>query len=76
MAELTLKLDNEVVSAYRSTDEKTRSKIDFLFNKWLKELLNPNPKERLFRTMHQASEEAQANGLTMEKLNQILSDNE
>ena len=76
MAELTLKLDNEAAAAYQSADEKTRNKIDFLFNKWLKELLNPNPKERLFQTMHQASEEAQANGLTFEELQKILADDE
>ncbi|MGB0932027.1 MAG: hypothetical protein ACPGVB_14680 [Chitinophagales bacterium] len=75
MAELTLKLDNEVVTAYQSADEKTRNKIDFWVNKWLKDLLNPNPKERLLQTMHKASEEAQANDLTMEELNKILSDN-
>lgn len=76
MAELTLKLDEKAVKAYLTADEKTRSKIDFLVNRWLKELLTPNPKERLLQTMHKASKEAQANGLTMEELDKILSDNE
>ncbi|MEZ4883711.1 MAG: hypothetical protein R3E32_03150 [Chitinophagales bacterium] len=76
MAELTLKLDEEAVAAYQTADEKTRNKIDFLVNRWLKELLTSNPKERLLQTMHEASKEAQANGLTMEELNKILSDDE
>ncbi len=35
-----------------------------------------DPKERLLQTMHEASKEVQANGLTFEELQKILSDDE
>lgn len=75
--EITIKVPSEIASAYRHASQETQEQIQLKVTALLQAQIMESRKEKLkkFReTMNKASEEAQANGLTPEILESILSE--
>lgn len=68
--EITIRVTPEAARLYQSASEQERRKLDLLLSLQLTQTAQPSrPLEQLMR---EASEEAQARGLTPEILNEIL----
>lgn len=70
--EITIRVSSEAAQIYESASEEKRRKLDALLGIWLSEAERPTrPLEDIIRD---ASEQARKNGLTPEKLDEILNE--
>ena len=67
---ITLQVDADLAQAYQAASAKDRSKLQLLFNLWLRELIVRSTS--LKGLMDELSEKAQKRGLTDEKLEEML----
>ena len=76
MKQVTISLDPEVAKAYRKATVKERQKVNYIVNSWLKNIFyrKKDSKQKLFETMDQIGKIAEANGLTVDILNEILNE--
>jgi hypothetical protein len=68
--EITIRVSPEAASAYREASAEKRRSLDALLSVWLQQAARPT--RSLDEIMHDASEQAQRNGLTMDRLQEIL----
>jgi hypothetical protein len=67
---ITLQVDADLAQAYQAASAKDRSKLQLLFNLWLRELFVRSTS--LKGLIDELSEKAQRRGLTSEKLEEML----
>lgn len=70
-----LPLDDELAAAYEVAAEGEREKVETVMNLLLRQMLLPN-RRNLMHIMDAMSDQAEANGLTGEILDQLLRDDE
>jgi len=68
--EISIRVPSEVAQFYESASEDKRRKLDALLGIWLGEVGRPT--RSLEEVMHDASAQARANGLTPERLRELL----
>ena len=71
MENITIQVDSKTAQAYHQADPERKRKIQMLLNTILQKTVNEKP---LLEIMEEASKEAEANGMTPEVLESILSD--
>ncbi len=78
MKEVSISLNPEIANAYLSATAEERKKVDYIVNSWLKTIFikKAAAREELFEIMQTAGKIAQSNGLTPEKLLEILNEKE
>jgi hypothetical protein len=68
---ITIPVDPQTARAYGAAGDEAKRKIQVLLSLWLRELSVREP-ESLKKVMEEAGREAQARGLTPEKLDSLL----
>ncbi|MCK9639752.1 MAG: hypothetical protein M0R39_07555 [Prolixibacteraceae bacterium] len=78
MKQVSISLNPEIASAYENATVEERKKVDYIVNSWLKSIFikKADAREELLEIMQTAGKIAQANGLTPEKLLEILNEKE
>ena len=78
MKQVSISLNPEIASAYENATVEERKKVDYIVNSWLKSIFvkKVDAREELLEIMQTAGKIAQANGLTPEKLLEILNEKE
>jgi hypothetical protein len=71
MEPITIQVDSDVAKAYRETNPIERQKIQALVNNWLKQTMK---KRSLDDIISEMQNQAAANGLTQDILDEILKD--
>ena len=71
METITIEVEPEIARAYQEANWMERKKIRIIFSSSLKQFMNRRSLEEIIQEMQA---QAQANGLTQEILNEILSD--
>jgi ethanolamine ammonia-lyase small subunit len=71
METITIRVDAEIAKAYREAAPEKQQKIATIVNDWLKSIIQEKSLEQIITEMQ---EQAKANGLTQDILNQILAD--
>ena len=72
---ITIPLPTELAEIYNQASPEDKYKVEVWVRLLLRDLAHPDP-DKLKRAMDAASDEAQANGLTPEILEEILADDE
>ncbi len=68
---ITIQVDEDIAKAYQEADSNERQKIQLLVNTWLRQAMKKRSLDDIINEMQQ---QANANGLTQEILNEILKD--
>ena len=78
MKQVSINLDPEIASAYQKATVEERKKVDYIVNSFLKNIFKKkaDARKELFELMQTAGRIAQANGLTPEKLDEIINEKE
>jgi len=64
-----------IAKAYQNADSSVKRKAEIFINAWLSDFFSEkSSNEQLFEVMKKASSEAKANGLTPDKLDELLKD--
>ena len=71
METITIEVEPDIARAYQEANLMERKKMQLVLNSSLKQFMNRRSLEEIIREMQA---QAQANGLTQEILNEILSD--
>ncbi|MEM1167644.1 MAG: hypothetical protein AAGJ08_00750 [Cyanobacteria bacterium P01_H01_bin.35] len=71
MENITIQVDPEIAKAYREAVPEQQRKIQTIVNNWLKSIIQ---EKSLAQIIQEMQEQAKANGLTQEILDQILED--
>jgi hypothetical protein len=71
METISIEVEPEIARAYQTANLIERQKMQIILNGWLKQIINRRSLEEIVQQMQA---QAQANGLTQEILNEILSD--
>lgn len=76
MEQVSIPLNSETSSLYMRASREKKRKAEFLVNFWLKDFFRNRKKNRdeLFQIMDEISAIAKSNGLTPEKLEEILAE--
>ena len=69
MENITIQVDPEIAKAYREAEPEKQQKIQTIVNNWLKSIIQ---EKSLAQIIQEMQEQAKANGLTQEILDQIL----
>jgi len=69
---LTLSVDDAIANSYYNAPLQEKTKIQSVINLVLEKLLKQNRNAAYFKLMDEVSEEANANGLTPQKLGEIM----
>jgi len=69
---LTLPVDDSIADTYNSAAPQEKSRINSLINMLLAKFLKEKENSSLFSVMKEMSDEAQKNGLTIEKLGELM----
>lgn len=69
---LTLKVDDRIADAYNSATDMDKARMNELANALLAEVVRKNQAGELSKTMDKISKESTANGLTPEKLGELM----
>jgi hypothetical protein len=69
METIAIQVDQDVAKAYREADPSEQLKIQQLLNSWLKQTMKRRSLEVIIQNMQ---DQAKANGLTPDILNEIL----
>jgi predicted lipid-binding transport protein (Tim44 family) len=73
--EITIQVEAEAADIYRSSSKEKKHKLDALLSSRLREVTRPrNHGKSLEEIMHEMSRQAQARGLTPQKLDEILNE--
>jgi CTP synthase (UTP-ammonia lyase) len=70
METISIEVEPEIARAYQNSNSIERQKIQMIFNIWFKQIMNTQSLEAIIQEMQA---QAQANGLTQEILDEILS---
>ena len=77
MENITLPVPPYIARAFENADSNVKRKAEIYINAWLSDFFSTkSANEQLFAIMKQASSEAKSNGLTQEKLDELLKDDE
>jgi hypothetical protein len=71
MTTISIEVEPEIAKAYQAANLIERQKMQVILNGWLKQIMNSRSLEEIVQEMR---EQAQANGLTQEILDEILRD--
>jgi pantoate kinase len=71
METITIPVDPEIAKAYRESEPEKQQKIATIVNDWLKSIIQEKSLEKIIEEMQ---EQAKANGLTQDILDQILAE--
>jgi hypothetical protein len=71
MTNITLQIDEDTAQAFQSSQPERKQQIQILINQWMRQALKINA---LQNTMDKISDEAVANGLTPEILQEIINE--
>jgi len=71
MTNITLQIDEDIAQAFQSSQPEKQQQIQLLINQWMRQALRINA---LQNTMDKISDEAVANGLTPEILQEIINE--
>ena len=75
MNTISIHVPSSLANIYEKANEETKKKAEEYINAWLISFFSSkSPDDRLFGIMKQATEIAKKNGLTPEKLDQLLKD--
>jgi uncharacterized protein YjgD (DUF1641 family) len=69
---LTLPVDDSIADGYNSADPKEKIKINSAINLVLSKFLKKNKKTALFSVMDELSDDSVKNGLTIQKLAELM----
>ncbi|MDP9080999.1 MAG: hypothetical protein M3O71_26580 [Bacteroidota bacterium] len=69
---LTLPVDDSIAESYNSAAPQEKSRINSLVNMLLAKFLKEKDNTTLFSIMEDMSDEAKKNGLTIEKLGELM----
>ncbi len=72
MKTITLNLDDSLVARYGNLSPEEKKRVDKLLGNVLKEVFKKNQGDKLSDVMDEISRQAQANGLTIAKLAEIM----
>ena len=70
METISIEVEPEIARVYQNSNSIERQKIQMIFNIWFKQIMNTQSLEAIIQEMQA---QAQANGLTQEILDEILS---
>jgi hypothetical protein len=77
MDTISIHVPPSLANIYEHANEATKKKAEQYINAWLSSFFSSrSPDDHLFSIMKQATELAKKNGLTPEKLDQLLKDEE
>ncbi len=77
MENITIPVPPYIARAFENADSNVKRKAEIYINAWLSDFFSTkSANEQLFAIMKQASSEAKSNGLTQEKLDELLKDDE
>ena len=71
MTTISIEVEPEIARAYQAANLIERQTMQVILNGWLKQIMNSRSLEEIVQEMR---EQAQANGLTQEILDEILRD--
>ena len=75
MENISIPVPPYIARSFEQADIAVKRKAEIYINAWLSDFLSGKPaNEQLFAIMKKASTEAKANGLTPEKLEELLTD--
>lgn len=75
MKTISLNVPPKIARAFEQADESVKQKAEIYINSWLDSFLSKQrPNDRLKAIMENATQEAKKNGLTPDKLNELLND--
>jgi len=75
MENITIPVPPYIARAFEKADTSVKRKAEIYINAWLNDFFSGQPaNEQLFSIMKKATAEAKANGLTSEKLDELLKD--
>ncbi|TAF73063.1 MAG: hypothetical protein EAZ53_13955 [Bacteroidetes bacterium] len=75
METIQIQVPSSLANAYHSADVELKKRTEIILNIQLQKIFSPlSSSERLLNVMQKASLEAKKNGLTIKKLNHLLSD--
>ena len=69
---LTLPVDDFIADSYNSADPQEKTKINSAVNMLLSKFLKNTQNTALFKAMDELSDEAEKNGLTIERLGELM----
>ncbi|HTB31826.1 MAG TPA: hypothetical protein VK808_07355 [Bacteroidia bacterium] len=73
MNRIVIEVDDEVAKAFMHADKSRQKSISSAINGWLKKIVNRSSLSQYKQMLDAMGDEAIANGLTQEKLEQLLS---
>ena len=73
MENITIPVPPYIARAFENADNEVKRKAEIYINAWLSDFFSGKPaNEQLFAMMKKATAKASANGLTQEKLDELL----
>ncbi len=73
MENISIPVPPYIARAFKNADTAVKRKAEIYINVWLSDFFSDkSPNEQLFEIMKKATAEAKANGLTPEKLEELL----
>lgn len=77
MENISIPVPPFIARAFENADSSVKRKAEIFINAWLSDFFSSKPaNERLFDIMDKAAREAKAKGLTPDKLDELLKDEE
>jgi len=76
MNRIVIEVDDEVAKAFMHADKSRQKSISNAINGWLKKVVNRSSLNQYKHMLDTMGDEAAANGLTPEKLEQLLKEND
>jgi hypothetical protein len=75
MENITIQVPSYIARAFEKADNSVKRNAEIYINAWLSDFFSEKPaNEQLFAIMKKATDQAKANGLTPEKLDELLKD--